>query len=363
MKSFISITAILMIVVGACLFRPAFTPAIRDERGRRVPDSVASLEKVRLGGVDQWILIRGSSSRNPLVLFLHGGPGMPMMYLAHAFQRPLEGEFLCVQWDQRGAGKSYDQTIPQGSINIEQYLADAVELTNLLRRRFRQEKVFLVGHSFGSYLGALLAYRHPELYSGYLGVGQEADAEAAGPVIDDFIRRTAVQRGRSDALDDLSKHGHAARETWLFKFGAEIHGKKSWVPLLLLGLCAPEYTFRDVMSVRKGVNLVGRHMNWNAIHGPLRNDVLEFKIPITFFLGRYDYTTPWPLAEQYFDALHAPTKRLVWFESSAHFPFLEEKEKFVREVIGAARQAAKSGVTMTIPKLRFGVPTDHSPKH
>ena len=122
-------------IVSYLWFTPGRTPAIPG------PNSVASLERVRIGGVDQFILIRGNDTSLPVLLFLHGGPGMPAMYLAHAFQRELEKEFVVVQWDRRGAGKSYREDI-SGTLTTEQLVADTVELTNLLRARFHQNKIY-----------------------------------------------------------------------------------------------------------------------------------------------------------------------------------------------------------------------------
>ena len=136
-------------------FTPGRTSAIHG------PTSVASLERVRIGDVDQYILIRGNDTSLPVLLFLHGGPGMPAMYLAHAFQRELEEEFVVVQWDRRAAGKSYREDI-SSTLTTEQLVADTVELTNALRARFHQDKIYLVGHSWGTYLGMLVTARHPE---------------------------------------------------------------------------------------------------------------------------------------------------------------------------------------------------------
>jgi pimeloyl-ACP methyl ester carboxylesterase len=126
------------------MVHPGRTPAIH---GR---NSIASLERVRIGNVDQYILIRGNDTSLPVLLFLHGGPGMPAMYLAHAFQRDLEKDFVVVQWDRRAAGKSYREDITS-TLTTEQLVADTVDLTNVLRARFHQNKIYLVAHSWGTW--------------------------------------------------------------------------------------------------------------------------------------------------------------------------------------------------------------------
>ena len=308
-------------------FTPGHTPAIQG------PSSVASLERDRIGGVDQCILIRGNDTSLPVLLFLHGGPGMPAMYLAHAFQRDLEKEFVVVQWDRRAAGKSYREDI-SSTLTTEQLVADTVELSNVLRARFHQDKIYLVGHSWGTYLGMLLTARHPELYHAYVGIGQLARSSPIPGIQDEFIRQSATRVGDQDAIRELEKNGESVRETLLFKFGGELHHAKSFLPLLLTGLAAPEYSLHDARNIPKGVSLYSRNFVYNSISGELMDVITQVKIPVYFFTGRYDYTDPFALTEQYFSKISAPEKHIVWFEDSAHFPFYEEPAAFARQMQG-----------------------------
>src|ERR1700761_2926444 len=160
----IALTGVLGIAAIVAL-RPGFTlPILRN-------GSVASLEQVELNGAPQWILIRGRPDK-PILLFLHGGPGMPVMYLAHAFQHLLENDFLVVHWDRRGAGKTYPRTKDPAVLRTSQEVADSVELVHLLTQRYGQQRVIVVGHSYGSYLGIALVEQYPELVRAYVGVGQ-----------------------------------------------------------------------------------------------------------------------------------------------------------------------------------------------
>ncbi len=180
LKSLAAAAAILalLLVILLIIKRPR-TPKIKDEAGRSLAGGIAALEKISLGGQPQWILIRGQDRALPVLLFLHGGPGMPMMYLAHTFQRHLEDSFVCVQWDQRGAGKSYYSGMPTQNLTVEQILKDAEELVQELQVRFGQNKIYLAGHSWGSYLGMLLIQRHPKLFHAYIGIGQVVDEARA----------------------------------------------------------------------------------------------------------------------------------------------------------------------------------------
>jgi pimeloyl-ACP methyl ester carboxylesterase len=243
------------------------------------PDSIASLERVRIGNVDQYVLIRGKHTSLPVVLFLHGGPGMPAMYLAHAFQKELEKEFVVVQWDRRAAGKSYREDI-SSTLTTEQLAADTVELTNLLRARFHQDKIYLVAHSWGTYVGMLVIDRHPELYHAYVGIGQLARLSPIAEIQDEYIRNRATRLGDQDAIRELEEKGASVRETLLFKFGGELHHATSFLPLLLTGLAAPEYSLRDARNIPRGVSLYSKHFVYNSIPGELMDAITEVKIPV-----------------------------------------------------------------------------------
>jgi pimeloyl-ACP methyl ester carboxylesterase len=341
-KAFWSIAGSALAISGVLLFlwfTPGRTPAING------PRSVASLERVRIGGVDQFILIRGNDTSSPVLLFLHGGPGMPAMYLAHSFQRELERDFVVVQWDRRGAGKSYREDI-SGTLTTEQLVADTVELTNMLRARFHQDKLYLVAHSWGTHLGMLVIARHPELYRAYVGIGQLALSSPVAAIQDEYIHRSAERVGDRDAIRELNEQGGSVREKLLFKFGGEIHRATSFMPLLMTGLAAPEYSLRDARNIPRGVSLYSKNFVYNSISDELMNVVTRVEIPVYFFTGRYDYCDPYTLTEQYFNKINAPDKHIVWFENSAHFPFYEEPAVFaaeMRRVLNATRDTFLDG--------------------
>lgn len=239
-----AVFVLVVVALGRHVFTHGRTPPIRDASGAVVPGSVASLEHIALGGVPQWVLIRGRSAKNPVVLFLHGGPGMPAMYLAHAWQRPLEDDFVMVQWDRLGAGKSYFGEIPSRYLTVRRLLDDTYELANFLRGRFAQDRIILVGHSWGGSLGMLAVRERPDLFRAYVGVGQVTGS------------------GRGDTL----------------LVRAESMG---WWPLLRLGLGTPEYTLSDVLRIPKGLALYARTLQYDVPADTLRTAV-------TVVAGRYD---------------------------------------------------------------------------
>jgi pimeloyl-ACP methyl ester carboxylesterase len=337
-RRIIKIFVIVLLSIGGIFaalyfFMRPHTPPIKDDRGRVIPESITSLEKVELGGLDQWINIRGRNRSNPVVLFLHGGPGMPMMYLAHKFQRPLEEHFVCVQWDQRGAGKSYSNNVPVESLTVEQILSDAFELTELLRERFEKENIYLAGHSWGTYIGMLLVERHPELFEAFVSIGQVVDETKGREIADIFIKEQAQKRGNEEALDEMARDPDGFREKWLFVFGGELYGETSYTPFIMAGLNSPEYGLFDIQKVARGSNFSSKHMVYNVIEGTILQNIHSVDIPVYFFTGRHDYTTPFELIELFYEQLKAPRKQLIWFDNSAHFPFYEEPKRFAQKMV------------------------------
>jgi pimeloyl-ACP methyl ester carboxylesterase len=292
-------------------------------------DSVTSLEQVSLNSGRQYVLLRGKQRQNPILLFLHGGPGMPIMYLAHDFQRDLERDFVVVHWDRRGAGKSYASAVSAPNLSVSQEIEDTVELIDQLRARFHQEKIYLVGFSYGTYLGILVAQQVPERLHAYVGVGQLACSdEETRKIQDECLVKEASNARDRQAMDELTGKKSLDREEWLFKYGAEIHSAHSWWPLLWSGIRSPEYTFRDIANVKQGVQFTANHLRYDVIDGSILDNVSSLRIPVYFFSGRFDYTDPTICTVRLFNSLAAPVKRMVWFEHSAHFVFFEEPEQF-----------------------------------
>jgi pimeloyl-ACP methyl ester carboxylesterase len=306
------------------------------------PKSIASLEQFWLPGGPQYVLIRGRERQNPIVLFLHGGPGMPTMYLAHDFQRDLERNFVVVQWDRLGAGKSYAAGVAAANLSVSLEINDTIELIDQLCARFHQQKVYLVGFSYGTYLGILVAQRVPERLHAYVGIGQLACSEEENRKIqDEWLVKEASKKHDHEATDKLTGKKSLDREKWLFKYGAEIRSARSWWPLLWSGIRSPEYTLRDIANVKRGVQFTASHLRYDAINGSILENVSNVRIPVYFFSGRFDWTDPTICTVRLFNGLAAPIKRMVWFEHSAHFVFFEEPEQFALEMKRVAAETSR----------------------
>jgi pimeloyl-ACP methyl ester carboxylesterase len=344
---FISV-AILMIAAFIFKLRAGSTPPILDEQGQPLPVSIASLEKIELGGMEQWLLMRGESTSNPVLLWLHGGPGAAQMPVARSFNGALEEHFIVVHWDQRGAGKSNPANFDESSMTFQQYLDDAHDLTLYLKSRFGKEKIYLLGHSWGSQIGIKLAQAYPQDYYAFIGVSQVVAPALAQQVayewLTDQIKAQESEKDR-DELEELGKppyreHGRYVKFVKLVDaYGGDFDAsmaKLAWVTFQ-----APEYSLGDMLAWLDGANRGSGPMwdepayqSFNAFEETLRLDV-----PVYFLNGALDYNTPASLTQQYFNLLEAPRgKHLVIFESSAHTPFLGEAEKFNEVLVGIKRE-------------------------
>jgi pimeloyl-ACP methyl ester carboxylesterase len=318
----------------------SYTAPILSENG------VASLEPVMLGGVEQWVLIRGYDVENPVLIFLHGGPGSPGIPYARYSMGGLERHFTVVTWDQRGCGKSYNAGIDPGSITLERMLSDTHDLIMMMRERFGVEKVYLMGISWGSILGAFTARDHPELLHAYIGIGQVVNVERGFRVAHEAALDKATELGHQEAIESLSGiqtdpvdwDQMGTLSYWLEEFGyGDLHDTSQYPTLVDTLRAATEYTPANIAN----------DDDWRALYASspllsdetwlhtldLINQLLEFDIPIYFLAGRFDYKTPAVLVEEYLAALQAPVKQIFFFENSAHMPNIEERELFHSSMI------------------------------
>lgn len=295
------------------------------------------LEEVELGGIKQWILARGLKSELPILLFLHGGPGFPEMPFTHIDSKELEKYFIVVNWDQRGTGKSYNENTAKESFNLEQFLSDTYELIQLLKKRFSKEKIFLLGHSWGSILGIITAWRYPKDIYVYIGMGQVVDMKEGEKISYSYTLNKAQESGDSSAVVSLKNIGVPPYKDWsgsiniqrqlLAKFGGSFR-KISFREMGKYWNTSPYYTDADRNNFLKAFSQT-QSLMWDELYKlNLSDSIIEFKVPVYFFTGRYDYQTPFELMERYFKIIKAPYKEIIWFENSGHFPNLDEPELY-----------------------------------
>jgi pimeloyl-ACP methyl ester carboxylesterase len=306
-----------------------------------LPAGIDLLEKVKLGGVEPVDYGRGHDRAQPLLLFLHGGPGLPEMPFAHV-NAELEKHFVVVEWDQRGAGKSFSSRIPPETMTIAQFVADAEELVELLSRRFQQEGIFLLGHSSGSVIGALLAARRPELVRAYIGLAPVADLQETERLLYDYATRSATAKADREAQRELAAIGPPPftnakqlqiSQMWVNHFATAEFGKAR-PNRLTLAVFSPRTSLLDYWRTVRGAKFSFDHL-WRELFAVnLFEQVKRLEMPVYFLLGRQDRVVTGEVAERYFQRLQAPQgKQLLWFEKSGHWPQLEEPEKFHRVLV------------------------------
>jgi pimeloyl-ACP methyl ester carboxylesterase len=319
----------------------ASTPPIVDENGRPLPGSIAVMEQVELNGSRQWITIRGKDANNPVLLFLAGGPGGSELPSTRLHLGELEDHFIVVNWDQPGAAKSYG-AVPMSEMTPERYVQDGLALVEHLRQRFGEEKITLIGESWGTILGTWLVRDHPNLFSAWVSSGQMVNTTE-----DDML-------GYRMALEVLEEQGDVARVAQLKQNGpppytqgnlsmtyaaylgvlndwmnSRAHGEGKDADILRDAIRAPEYGLLDKVNWLRGL------MNtFNAVYPQLadvefKDQAARLEVPAYFLVGRYDVNAMAHLVERYYEVLEAPHKELIWFEKSGHPPLYSEASKVV----------------------------------
>ncbi len=339
---------ILAVLSSALLYRKYLQHKVAERRAIHSPKGINSLEAVRIGGIDQWIEVRGQDVNNPILLFIHGGPGIAFIPLSGLFQGPWESHFTVVQWDQRGAGKTYasnDREIQRRTMNVPQMEQDTLDVAHYLRQRFQRKKIFVIGHSWGSSLGLWLAHEHPDLIYAYVGVGQFVNMKQN----DGLAYRDALQQARTlqngRAIRDLESiapnppNAVPTDESVARHWEGELLGPQSRegftdIRRLLTDLVStPEYTLADDINFIRGMSFSRDIFLPQLAQVDLTKLGPDFHVPIVFFEGRRDpYCRP-SLIWGYFQAITAPEKEFVWFDNSGHFPFFEEQRKFTDELV------------------------------
>jgi pimeloyl-ACP methyl ester carboxylesterase len=329
--------------VSAWLLRKNLRQKVIRETSLTTPNGIDSLEKIVLGGVEQYILLRGTDTSHPVLLHLHGGPGAADISIARHFDTELVKHFVVVHWDQRGAGKSYNPEIPPESMTRERIVTDVLELAEMLRTRFEAEKIYLVGHSWGSEIGVLAVARRPELFYAYVGVGQVAHDLEAETISYNYALDRAIEAGNEKAVRELKEIGlppydeHqeiVTQRKWLARLGGVTHQELDFNDLLKIGLTSPDYSLMDGIRFFRGQNFSANALWEEAADTNLFEEVPELEVPVYFFLGKYDYNTPFEVAERYFEELDAPEgKQLIWFEEAGHMIPYESPEEYQAQLI------------------------------
>lgn len=331
----------LILVIGLRIFSPGVTQPFLDSENNVIPVSISEKSFIEVNGTKQGMFISSFDSTNPVLLFIHGGPGMPEYVISRQYPLVLEKHFTVCWWEHRGAGISFDKNTPLETMTFDQFIEDAVCVTNYLRKRFGQDKIYLMAHSGGTMTGIQVAAKAPELYFAYLAVAQISNQIESEKIAYQYMIQKFTASGDTKMLSKFRKYQidglntpsyYVMRDMPMHKLGiGTTHEMKSVLSGVVLPIMrCKEYTFTEKINVWRGkaFNTSTAGLWDKLVRTDLTLKVKELKIPVYFFSGVYDYTVSYQLAKEYYNKISAPAKRFYTFNESAHSPMFEEPEKF-----------------------------------
>lgn len=323
------IGVIIIILLIIALFFPTWTSHIKGD------NSISTLEQVEINGSNHEIMIRGKNKDNPVIIFVHGGPGCPEIPYADKYQDLLENNFTVVNYDQRASGKSYHFFEDYSNLSSNLLVEDLLAMTDYISERLGKEKVILIGHSYGTYIGMQAAYKAAEKYEAYVGIGQMSDTVENEIDSLNYSINQAQNDGNTDdvlylqGLTEKIKNGDTfTPRNYVMKYGGSSRLIDNPDGNNISMLFSSEYNLLDVIRYNYGLAYSQKILLKEVLKNPLPTLVTKLKLPCYFIMGKYDYMTSSNAAKKYFDMIEANKKEFIAFEKSAHYPQFEEKEKF-----------------------------------
>ena len=311
----------------------------------RMKNGIQKSGYMRIGGIDQYYQIRGENIENPIILVIHGGPGNNMSDFSYCWQTDLEKEYTIVHWDQRGCGNTYYRDTQAERPSLELLLADLDEVVNYLRVDYYKEKLIIMGHSWGTFLGAIYAGKHPEKVSAYISVSQVLDFNQSERISAQEAVRLAKIAGKEQ---DIPKINNLLEQITTYqKIGkAEVKSllefrqlKEKYLPkqygnkMILYRLFSPYMNLNEIrwmFSINKMLESNNKIYEMLMIDGRLSmyDYPLHYDIPVIMIIGNQDWTTPYSMALDYYQAISAPQKEFITIEGAGHLPFIDHSKEF-----------------------------------
>jgi pimeloyl-ACP methyl ester carboxylesterase len=323
------------------------------------PNGIDEAMVVRIDGIDQWITVRGQDRDNPVILMLHGGPGVTNCGFAVSFV-PWEKDFTIVQWDQPGAGRTFgraERIFPRG-LTIESMTRDGIEVAEFLKTHLHKDRVIILGWSWGSVLGIHMVQSRPDLFSAYVGTGQIVNMQAGEAIVYARVLDAARSEGNSRAIKELESVGPPP-----YKTQAALGTQRKWAATLTggtnpileiaeLALLAPRTSLGDAWSFMSGVlasqnHFLGPSMDGEMMKVDLADGNKDFAIPIFVFQGADDDFTPAQLAQAYVEGIRAPQKRFILITGAAHDAVITRSDEFLELLVRRVRPLAVESESIT----------------
>jgi pimeloyl-ACP methyl ester carboxylesterase len=301
------------------------------------PNGIYAVDEIELNNTHQWIYIRSAQKHNPVLLWLDGGPGGSELGWVEYYNKALENHFIVVNWDQRGTAKSFGAVEDYSTIKVQDYVDDVIAMSKYLAKRFGEEKIFLIGHSWGTIIGILAAQQRPDLFHAYVGVAQQVNSAENDSISYDIVMEGARRNGDDSVVEKLKENGYPPytveergkymyllrRIYWYMPRGDDM-GETDGLRLFR----AREHNLLDRINIIRGLYAALDYVYPQLAQLDFIATASELQLPVYFMIGRYDYACVQSIAERYFHTLEAPKKELVWFERSGHNPCYEEADKF-----------------------------------
>lgn len=347
----------LSIILGllVCLFvfllikSPGKPEQYLDNSGKPIVGSISEKTLVKIGGVKQGMFIRSTNTKNPVLLYIHGGPAFPNYFLIDKYKPGLEDYFTVCYWEQRGGGLSYTPEVTLESMNFNQLTSDAIEVTNYLRVRFGKEKIYMIAHSGGTPFAIMAAARAPQLYHAYIGMAQITNQPESEKLAYKYMMEQYSLSGNKKAVNELRKYPILDSANAMIPYYRSFTRDKSMHELgigtmrnmrsVLSGVFIPvwmckAYTLREKVNtyVSKFFYLKKTMLIHELFQTDIPSRVPKLEIPVYFFSGKYDLTVNQDLARNYLNKLQAPLKGFYTFTKSAHSPIFEEPDK-LRDIL------------------------------
>ncbi len=337
------LAAVGLVGFTVLLARPASTAPIVDANGDPLAGSIAEFGTIDVNGHDLDVMIRGHSVDNPVLLFLAGGPGGSEMGAMRNHLPGLEEHFTVVTWDQRGTGKAYDELDPTGTYTLDGVIDDTIAVTNHLRDRFGQDRIYLLGQSWGSTLGVLAVQQHPELYTAFVGTGQMVSQLATDTIFYEDTLVWADSTGNTGLVADLLAIGappydrmldyetalSSEHDVYPYDHGANSEGEGGFSENFFVS----EYTLIDQ------VHLLGAFMDTFSVLYPQLQDVdfrrtaIDFDIPMFFVQGAHEAGGRADVFADWYPTVNAPIKDLAVLDTSGHRPPWEQPDEFIEYMV------------------------------
>ena len=344
LMSIIGILLIGLIVLIAN--SPGKLEQLKDKDGSIITNFLAEKLFIEIGGIQQGLFIRSENTENPVILYLHGGPGGPELAFLYRYEKDerLEKFFTVCYWDQRGSGMSFSNSIDPVTMTLEQLIEDTNQITEYLKQRFNQEKIYLLGHSWGSLLGIKTIEKYPENYLAYIGIGQVTNQIESEKLAYDFMLQNAMEINDKSVTRNLQIFDRNAFDfpnmdyiitsrSLMNKYGiGMMHDNFSMARLIRYVMFFKGYTFSEKIKFIQGMSFSLLHLWEYVLSENLFESSITFEVPVYIIHGKYDYQVSYTLAYEYYEIIEAPDKSFFSFENSAHSPNAEEPEKFVQIV-------------------------------